>query len=72
MEESSAVQNVHKDHLEAMCRTLRIPVTPSLMEHNLAALICEKNGESLPPQFSQPLYHAWAVMGSRINYISNQ
>ena len=46
-----------KDQLEAMCRILRIPVTPSLAKHNLATLICEKNGKSLPPQFSQPLYH---------------
>ena len=46
-----------KDQLEAMCRTLRIPVTPSLAKHNPATRICEKNGESLPPQFSQPLYH---------------
>ena len=46
-----------KDKLEAMCRNLRIPVTPSLAKHNLAELICKKKGEPLPPQYTQPLYH---------------
>ena len=50
----SLYKNNTKEKLEAMCKSLRIPVTPSLAKHNLAELVCNKKGEPLPPQYTQP------------------
>ena len=50
-------KNNNRDKLEAMCKSMRIPVTSSLAKHNLAELICKRKGEQCPPQYTQPLYH---------------
>ena len=47
----------NREKLEAMCKSMRIPVTPSLAKHNSAELICEKKGDPSPPHYTQPLYH---------------
>ena len=37
-----------KLQLEALCKTLKIPVTPAVSKHQLVSLISEKRGESYP------------------------
>ena len=43
-----------KSQLEALCRTLRIPVTPSVTKHQMVSLIAQRRG--IPEPSSPPIY----------------
>ena len=43
-----------KAELETLCKSLKIPVTPSLSKHQLVSLVSQKKGETFPE--SRPLY----------------
>lgn len=45
-----------KSQLEAMCRGMKIPVTATLLKHQLVRLISEAKGEQPPPTPSETLY----------------
>ena len=52
----SLYRNKTKPQLESMCRKLRIPVTSSLLKHQLVSLVSQKSGESAPPDLPHTLY----------------
>ena len=50
-------RNNTRNQLETICRTLKIPVTSTVLKHQLVRLISEAKGEDPPPSPSQPLYN---------------